>query len=469
MLAGERIDPEVVERARQLKESALLDLGIAHSVVVSWLYAKCHHHIPTTMISTAAVTATGDGSCALLYNPHFLTELEVDGVCFVLFHEARHLIHRHLYVEEALRDDPVFEVAAEVAINHVVMARLRRGNLPTRTRRDEAGHEISEPTGVDPVEIYQRYTADLGARGQEPVTYDEFTETDLSVYRELKRMSAPPVLSRTVCVHLTGAGSGGDGSGDACLSVHLDQETVDAVCAEALQEAMRAALRGNPMARAELLDLAHRSGDGGDRASRIWGNLGLDKLRGVTPRTRRIEWWKQWLVDVLTSKLADGERLIYPKKQGAVLLALGHEPMLQRRGPERVKVVLIALDTSGSMPDNVVRWLTTLVGQTDGVESHWVSFDGVVRPFVPGERVLGGGGTSFQNVVDYAEGRYEVDGRPFAETPDAIIMVTDGYAPRVAPAEPDRWIWLITGGGDEWPERCDPPMACHRVSTPTSA
>ncbi|MFC5827555.1 hypothetical protein [Nonomuraea insulae] len=99
------------------------------------------------------------------------------------------------------------------------------------------------------------------------------------------------------------------------------------------------------------------------------------------------------------------------------------------------------------------------------METHWLSFDGVVMPFVPGERVLGGGGTDFQNVVDYAEGRLEVDGHAFDARPDAVIMVTDGYAPHVTLADPDRWIWLITDNGDTWPETRTPPMACHRVTT----
>jgi hypothetical protein len=56
-----------------------------------------------------------------------------------------------------------------------------------------------------------------------------------------------------------------------------------------------------------------------------------------------------------------------------------------------------------------------------------------------------------------------VNGERFDEHPDAVIMVTDGHAPAIAPAEPDKWIWLITPGGDDWPERRHPPMACHRV------
>ncbi|MEV4253693.1 hypothetical protein AB0J52_11050 [Spirillospora sp. NPDC049652] len=458
LLADEPADPDIVEKARQRKEAALLDFGIGASTVASWLYSKCHRHIATTAVPTAAVTATGDGVCALLYNPYFFLELDHEGVKFVLFHEARHLMHRHLYVDELLRDDPRFTLAAEVAINHVALLRLRRSGLPTVPGQDGGP---PEPVGVDPRAVYERYKADLLDQGLTPVSYDEFSHTDLTVYSELRRMKTLEPPPSAYCVH--GVGDGPEGR--TGRAVPLDDETVQQIGDAVLREVVQAALRGNQSARDEILDLADRSADGGDRIERMWGGLGLDKLRGTTPVTRRVDWWQRWLTDVLASKLDESERLVYPKKHGAILLALGHEPMLTRRGPERKKVVLVAFDTSGSMPDSVVEWLTTLVGQTDGVESHWLSFDGVVTPFVPGERVRGGGGTDFQNVVDYAEGRLKVGGRRLDVEPDAVIMVTDGYAPAVTPAEPDRWIWLITDGGDDWPERHHPPMACHRVTS----
>ncbi|MEV0645231.1 hypothetical protein AB0I28_08195 [Phytomonospora sp. NPDC050363] len=450
LLAYEPAEPEVIERARALKESALLDLGIGESVVASWLYAKCHHQIPTTAIATAAVVAGGDGVCTLLYNPDFFCRLDVAGVKFVLFHEARHLVHRHLHVDAELRADPVFTLAAEVSINHVAMRRLGRSALPAETIDDEG---TTRPTGVDPAEIHAAYHADLVEQGLAPLSYEDFVDTDLTVYAELKRMAHPPVPT-ILCIHADDHGRG----------VPLDGETVGRVGRAVLEETMRQARRGNGTAKGELLDMARRGGEEGE-LGKMWGDLGIAALRGQTPRTRRVEWWKRWLIDVLASKLREGERLVYPKKLGAVLLALGHEPMLSRRGRERTKVVLVAFDTSGSMSDDVVEWLTTLVGSTDGVETHWLSFDGIVMPFKPGERVLGGGGTNFQNVVDYAEGRLEVDGRRFEEKADAVIMVTDGYAPVVSPAEPGKWIWLITDGGDDWPQRQEPPMACHRVTT----
>lgn len=68
----------------------------------------------------------------------------------------------------------------------------------------------------------------------------------------------------------------------------------------------RQAHAGNARARQELLDLALRSGGVDGRRTTLWGSLGLSALRGETQKTRR--------VDVLASRLRDGERLVYPKK-----------------------------------------------------------------------------------------------------------------------------------------------------------
>ena len=68
----------VARHAAGHPEAALLDFGVGNSVVGSWLYAKCHHHIPTTAIDTAAVTATGDGVCSLLFNPDFFVAIGLD-------------------------------------------------------------------------------------------------------------------------------------------------------------------------------------------------------------------------------------------------------------------------------------------------------------------------------------------------------------------------------------------------------
>lgn len=444
-------DPAVVAEAVRLKEAALVDFGMESSAIAAWIYSKCVHQIPTTAVATAAVMASGDGTCLLMFNPGFFASIGLEDVKFVLFHEARHLIQRHLFSDEELRADPLFELATESTINHVALTRLRRTTLPTLD---------GEPVGVDPREIHRQYTADLGAQGLAPVPYTAFVETDMACYSELKRMADPPVARTLVCVHGTGGADGEDGE-------LLDPETVERIGNEVLANVLLAAGRGVRTALDELNDLIDRTDGANDRLSKLWGGLGAGVVRGRTQRTRRVDWWQRWLVDVLASKLDEGERLVYPKKRGAVLAALGEDPTLSRRGPRRVKVVAIAVDASGSMPPAVIDWLASLVGQLDGVEAHWLSFDAAVAPFDPGGALVGGGGTSFQAVADHLEGRVPspATGEKFEEQLDAVIMVTDGYAPHITPQEPDKWIWLVTEGGDDWPDHHSPQMACHRVRT----
>lgn len=275
-------DEEVVEAARRLKERALLELGMTHSAVASWLFSKCHHQLPTTAVDTAAVVASGDGSCLLLYNPEFFVGIGGEGVRFVLFHEARHLVQRHLFADADLRSDPVFTLACEVTINHVAMARLGAG-LP------EIG---GAPVGISPRGVHASYTEDLREQGVEPLPFEEWVETDMSVYRELGRMRNPSGVGQAACVHV--------------LVDALDQETVGRVGDDVLRSVLIAARRGDRVARDELLDLLGRTEGASEGVDKIWGDLGAHALRGVTSATRRVEWWQRWLVDVLASKLEEG-------------------------------------------------------------------------------------------------------------------------------------------------------------------
>ena len=251
---------------------------------------------------------------------------------------------------------------------------------------------------MDPREIFRRYHADLTAQGLNPFSYEEFIRTDMGCYTELSRMKHPPTPP-PICIH------------ELLRELQdelADAETIERIGNEVLANVLLAGKRGVRAARAELLDLIDRTDGATDRLAKLWGDLGAGMIRGQTQQTRRVDWWQRWLVDVLASKLAEGERLIYPKKRGAVLAALGQDPTLSRRGPERHRVVAIAVDASGSMPPPVVDWIASLVGQLDGVEAHWLSFDAAVVPFAPGDPLVGGGGTSFQAVADYLEGRAPV-------------------------------------------------------------
>lgn len=459
---------EVNALALKYKEKAFLHAGLAGSLLTSWLGNKCHYQIMSTALPTFAVVMAGDGTTMLVMNPEFAVSIGEEGTKFVLEHEKYHVVLRHLYSDQYLMNDDLWELATEAGINHLVMQRLKVG-MPMAEREvtDPVTGAVTikkEKAGVDPNDLYKRYAKDLTDQGLTPLEYKPWIATDFVTYTELKRMKNPPsegTGGMGECIHSEAADGNGEGG------VPMDQETLDRVAKQILHNTMHEAVQGKERAREELLALAERSGDSPtDKTSKIWGDLGIGRLRGETPAVRRVDWWKRWLNNTVASKLTEGDRLRYDKNRGVIDMVLGNQPMLSYCGDEEEKVVLLACDTSGSMPEHVINYLTRMLGFTDGVEFHHCAFDGVLTPFRLGERPSGGGGTNFKCVQDYAEGRLEVNGHRMTEHPDAVIMLTDGYASPIQPEQPEKWIWLITeGGSDDWIKSQDTVMASFHIAT----
>lgn len=459
----------------RLKEQALNRLshsGAPHSVNI--LMTKCHHHIATRMGDTMFVQLFADNTAMLGINPDFIKRLSPEGAAFVLFHESRHLIYRHLFRGTEFAGDPAWTLATEATINHVAKARLG-GKLPSLQKLDANGELLfdqfgapvweDKPTGVDPQEVYDRYVADLSKQGLTPISYDAMFKTDLACFNELKRMKDDPqnnsAAGGEMCEHGSPGAPGDDGNGS-----DAEAEALKDMVEKTISSLVHQARRGDENARAEVTELADRTDGMSDDIDQMWGSLGVNKLRGRTTATKRVDWWKRWLNDAIASRIVEGERLEYNRKRGAVDLLLGMDPILSRRGDDEEKVVLVAIDTSGSMPQTVIDYLAELVGFTDGVKFHWVAFDGDVIPFVPGGDIAGGGGTDFGNVMRYAEGDLEVNGERLSTHPDAVVMVTDGWADPISPAQPDKWVWLLTHPrGGEWLHAHKPSMSHHVIET----
>jgi predicted metal-dependent peptidase len=431
------------------KETALSMAGLGQAKFVANMCSTIPFQLPTTDVDTMAVTMSGDGGKYLLLNPGFTNSLVGDkDVLFILYHECLHLLLNHLQRDADLRSDPVWSYSCEAVINATVLERLGGRDMPMVKRVDKTGKTVTEPSGVDPRKVHADYVKQCQENGLTHVSYDKFVESEQSCYSELKRLPDPPgqKANDQQCVHQGDAADGSGGEG----GMQMDPETLSQAVKDAIQQTMTEARQGNEKAREELLKLAGLTEDGNEEAQKMWGLLGIGALRGTTDATRKVEYWKQWLNDVVGSKLQPGTRLIYPKKRAGVTMTLGLDPMLARRGDDRMVVLDVFLDTSGSVPQSVIEHIEKLVGDVPGVCVRYYMFDGIVMPLKPGERIMGGGGTNFQNCVEVAEGRLEVEGDIRDDEPDAVIMLTDGYAPKVMPEDPGKWIWLITPGGDGW-------------------
>jgi hypothetical protein len=430
-------------------QKALWELASKSAVIEHEIMAVAAH-ILTEQLPTMAVFLGGDHLVRLQANPKFVLsggEFR-DNVAlarFVLAHEAYHILYAHLYQDQSLQGDELHRLACECVINDRVMRHLGT----------EMPSSEGKPSGVDPKKFYAQYRKAKRAKEEEPVDYRQFVSTDMACRSYLAEIPRPSQPRADFCQHEHGEGQGdGDGQGAAQPgSASIDQEAASTIAEAALGSLMTRALNGDNAAKSALLELGEQVGE--DHP--LWGNLGLGALRGETQVTAQVKFWEYFLSQALTSILTPGVRMVYPRSLA------GLEPLYEEAGSqlpfmpmgdERKTEVAIFIDTSGSMGQALIERVAKLVGEIPNAEAHWCAFDASVWPFEAGEELRGGGGTSFQIIVDYLDGNDEID-------PDCVLVLTDGYAPEISPPDSDKWIWLITSGGNTWP--MDRGMECIEV------
>ena len=391
----------------------------------------------TDEVATMVVRLRRDGIATLLVNPAFVDDVGAEGTAFVLCHEALHLLLAHLRYQG--ERDEAWRLACEVVINHWVTRATGRP-LP-RSRA------TGEPTGVDPLAVHDRYAGVV----TDPVPYAAFVRTDEGCAGHLRRMNSESRLPSPACDHHLIVGDGSD----EAVAGGAEGLTGGAGAAvdEVLEQAVTRALDGDNLLRQRLLDLEGLVPD-----SRVWGRIGISELRATTSRVGSTRLWQTQLAHVLGRTLEPDLQVRYDRKVGwwdAPLLApLGITldpdvgmPLQLTAGTTRRREVAIYLDTSGSVDAAIVEAIAATVGRVPDTTVHWRSFDHAVHPFEPGDPIVGGGGTSFEPVVDdVAALDAELDG-PL----DAVVVLTDGWGEPVHPPDQQRWIWLVLAHGDPWP------------------
>lgn len=375
----------------------------------------------TRDIATMAVSFRHDGVARLEANPDFVVDIGIEGTAFVLCHEAMHLLLNHLRVEDG--DDRAWLLAAETVINHWVGEHTGRP-LPVSTA-------TGEPVGVEPRGVWDLYRQAVS----QPVTYDAFVETDRDCAAHLRLMleALPPVA----CDHQPEAEEDVTGNAGAVESV--------------LAVAVQRAADGDDRLKGQLLRLADATPN-----APLWTQVGISDLRTTSSRLGATGFWRMHLRGVIARRLRRKLTVAYDRKVGwwdpSVFADLGVDvdpdvgmPLTLRPDRSRRKHAAIYLDTSGSIPDAVVDAVASMVGEISGTDVDWHTFDHDVHAFTPGDQLLGGGGTDFAVIVD--------DLLEEPDFPDAVLVLTDGYAPPIDPPHPERWIWLIVADGDGWPLR----------------
>lgn len=442
------IEPEVLDAATTLLRDARRKLSLGPSVISSIVIGLCHFTFTRT-IDTFAVKLAGDGNAMLMVNPDFIIKIGADQSVFALSHEAYHLLLVHLYTDPDLMQNQNWITATEAVINHRIQKHL---GLPlikiAEPDPKDPSKTVNKVAIVDPDNVYDRYRNAVKKDGGTPVSKDDFYATDLGCFAHLESLPKPvdPKGSGS-CVHASSSKDGGEDQAP------LDPTEVGKFMEKVLSGAIQSAKSGRPGAKEEILSWM----DSSPEASKTWGDLGAGTLRGETTRSRKTDMWEKWTSDAIATRMAEGQRWRYNKK-------LPFDPRVSPKGKEPRKHGAVFVDASGSMHQAVLDRIASLIGDLDNIEVEWHSFDGDVWPFKVGEGFRGGGGTSF-HVID----QHLADGglKHGSEEPcceddqDFVLVITDGYAPQLMPADPDKWIWLITPGGDSWPAQAG--MSCREV------
>lgn len=403
-------------------------------------------------IDTMCVELKADGVLRLKLNIDFIIKQGVEITMRGIAHEMNHIEMPIFFIKadgdlaflaEWMKDELFKNQALEYWNNAKVMR-----SFGDKTMLDVG--DAGEPIGLmDPDKAYDRYREYKKGKGEDCITREEWRGlTPEALYHKLCEIregggKMPKQRHGDFCNHDRGAGAGGE-PGEPGAGGGVDLDEAGTVMDQIFDSLMDRALRGDEAARDALIDIGEQLGGEG---SKFWSDMGLGRLIGKPVPSARVRFWEAFLMNVLGSILTPGLRMVYPRKMA------GLDPVYQEAGlglpfmpigKERETKALIFFDFSGSIPHTMVEKLMSLVGKIQGCQAAYLWFTTEVGLLEgPDAAVHAGGGTNFQVIDDYVMAQ--------DEEPDAVIIVTDGYAPKIRPAWADKAVWVITQDGDPWP------------------
>lgn len=451
------IDPQDAERVKDLLASARLTLAVRKGGwIVSHLISMAEVILTRDpKFQTLAVMRIDDPGgmddqrVVMLVNVDFvLQELGTcdsdEPVAFALNHERKHKSNLHLERRtggdsSSDRDrakSPEWILACEANINWEL---------------EQSGWEIPSRAGkrivVDSDAVYRQYAEQAKKAGLTPMPKREFLGSEYTAYAGLKSLPKPP--SQRMVAKACGTEHGED-EGEASGKDGLSDDMSD-VMSRVFAAAVRAAEAGDKNAEQEVLEAMDKFPD----ASEFWSGVGASNLRGRTSQaSKAANLWMRYVKKRIQSLLGQGRRWTWNRR-------LPTEDRFAPRGKERMQSGAVFVDSSGSMPQEVIDKVASMVGKIPNTEVHWHWFDASVGPFEPGGEILGGGGTSFDVIESHLLSRGEGEHRCCRRYPDFVVVLTDGFAPEMMPSRPQRWVWLVTKGGSMWP--FDKGMAAYQV------
>jgi predicted metal-dependent peptidase len=367
----------------------------------------------TEAIPTAAVAMRkGDSKIRFLFNPEFLESLTVAQAAFVLYHEAMHLVCSHLTRKPEHISGQHWNIVTDAIINDFISNTTAR----SVAEMPEEGITGREFYGIDCSNLLPER---LAARDYTPEMQ--------------KRMS----------------GGGGGGEGDPVpggFDEHGDWE-------QALKDLMEAAAQGDKDAQKVINDLESKVKSAARRGAKKQlekggaGAVPAGILEQLEPVKTKFDWRRLFNHFVASHIIREKSW----RTRRKTTLHLPPDPYLPGSHDYNQEYhVVVLVDTSGSMASELqyVLGRVSALPEETKVTPAW--FDTEPYPCTLEDmkdgKTKGHGGTCFVKPIEWAES--------LTPKPDVYIIMTDGYAFRdFQVAEPKKWLWLITEGGQK-PKGC---------------
>lgn len=330
----------------------------------------------------------------ILYNPEWCKDLTMPEAVFLLAHETMHVVFAHL-ARRGNRDPMVWNIANDAIINEII--------------RDEMRQDATPPAGA--VDI-------PGAKGL----------SSEQLYEKLLRGGQTPELTIDDLCH---GGAGGQDGQDEAMSPEDAKNAIADAKAELAAAATAAKMCGSLSANME----------------KVIGGF----LDSKVP-------WYQVLERFFTGRADQHQSWSHPNKRFRHIAYLPRRQRMPSMGR-----VIIGVDTSGSIGMDELQayfgHLNALFEQCHPSSVTVVYCDSEVKKvedFTPEEfpiavrEVCGGGGTDMGKITEWV--------RENSETPDALVIFTDGYTPVPAPEEVTcPLVWVCSSDVWDGPKGKDVP------------
>jgi predicted metal-dependent peptidase len=374
--------------------------------------------MPSEITSSVPIAAT-DGR-KMFWNPKFLANTSESDVMFVMAHEVMHCALEHIW-RRGGRLAKLWNVACDKVINDALYESGLECSIPGILRG--AGGKSSE-------EIYEKLVKQL--ENQPPG-------------------HPPPVPPGTPLPTPEPPGGGGGGGDPPPRGPHGEEGTLDDHGPWGEDPSPPS---GDGPGRAPKPGDVNDPADPGTRITidewRARVRDAVKMARGKAPGVIKA-WvdvidhpkkdWRQLLWEIFPTQTADYSWVPYDRRFQGMML-----PTLQ---PTEIRVV-IAIDTSGSMPDSLVAqfWAeAAAILRNRGMKAHVMTCDTEIRDewteyeFDPVRaKIVGGGGTSFIPVFDRVRELQDA-----GSAPDLVVYLTDleGAFPQNPPEGRTRVLWVV--------------------------